>query len=407
MIRRAVAVSLTLLLTTGLLVWLRPFVLATYHVQAAGRILTGTLGPDATGPLDPSESPAGLLPAADLAPVFAHLEAALEADNRFAQAWRLLGRAAARSGDYNRAIDAFTECARLRPRDPLIPVEKAAVHRVLLATEPARAAEGLREDWRDADLSAHDLLLRGEADRLAGSSDDALFWFDQALALDPTFGEAWFRTGQVYAAQQDWRRAAEAFREAERSLPDDGQVQFEMGWALYEQTSDPAAAEPYLRRAVELLPDEMWPVLRLAAVLRAAGRLAEALDLARDAQHAFTDDPWPLIYEGRILLEQGEPDVALDPLQRATALTPPEAEAFYLLGQTYIRLGHWEQAIRASEQAIALKPAQDYYHVGLGQAYRAAGRLAEARDVFQKAIRINPQNESAQQALAEIEDAAP
>jgi len=33
--------------------------------------------------------------------------------------------------------------------------------------------------------------------------------------------------------------------------------------------------------------------------------------------------------------------------------------------------------------------------------------LAEARDVFQKAIRINPQNESAQQALAEIEDAAP
>lgn len=407
MIRRGVAVSVAFVLAVGLLLPLRPFVLAAYHVQVAGRILASTRGMDAAMPLDPGNIQADLLPSADLSPVFAHLEAALENDDQFAQAWRLLGRAAARSGDYDRALSAFAECAKLRPGDPLIPVEKAAVHRTLLSSEPAQATQGLRQDWRDANISAHDLLLRGEEDRLAGEAGGALFWFDQALALDPTSGEAWFRTGQVHATEQDWLQAMEAFRKAERFLPNDGQVQFELGWALYKQAGDPTVAEPYLRRAVDLLPDDMWPTLRLAALLRADGRLAEALTLVRGAERAFPNDPWPLIYEGRILLELGEPDAALAPLQRATALAPPEAEAFYLLGQAATRQGRWEATIRDTQQAIALQPARDYYYVALGQAFRATGKVAEARGAFQQALRFNPQNVAAQQALAEIEGSAP
>ncbi|NOZ05854.1 MAG: tetratricopeptide repeat protein [Chloroflexi bacterium] len=391
----------------GTILLLRHPLATFYHLEMGGHLLSATLGPEATGPLDPgtilrpAPSPDRLIPAAE------HFRAALNQDKENMQACRLLGRTAAWRGEYDTALTIFRYCRTIRPGDPLVPLEEAAVYRALARTDPQRARQGLREAWRDAGVSPAALIRHGEDERTAGNLDEALFWYDQALALDPGAGEAWYRIGLVRAAQMDWGGAVDAYQQAEATLPDDGHLQFEWGWAVYQQTGDARLGEPYLRRAVALLPDEMWPLLRLVALLRAEGRLDEAVELVHYAERRFPADPWPLIYEGRFALLRGNPQRARKTLQRVIEWFPPQAEAYFLVGQTYAQERNWPQAIAALQRAIALDPQHDYIFEALGQVYLASGQIAQARAAFEKALTQNAQNENALKGLQKTEEAHP
>ena len=402
-----IAAVIGFVLFHGTILLLRPRLTVLYHLEMGGHILSATLGSEAARPLDPgtilhsTPDPDRLIPAYD------HFDAALHEDKTNLQACRLLARTAAYRGEYDTALTIFRYCGTIRPGDPLVPLEKIAVYRALAQSDPQRARQGMREAWSGAGVSLAALLRHGEDERTAGNLDEAIFWYDQVLALDPDSGEAWYRIGLVRAAQANWAGAIEAYQRAGALMPDNGHLQFEWGWAVYRQTGDARLAEPYLRRAVDLLPGDVWAPLRLAALLRAEGRMDEAMAVVHDAEQHFPAEPWPLIYEGRFDLFQGKWQQARKALQRVTEWFPPQAEAYFLVGLTYSQEKNWSRAIEELQRAITLEPDHDYFFEALGQAYLSSGRVAEARAAFEEALKQNPRNKDALQGLQKTEEAHP
>lgn len=94
------------------------------------------------------------------------------------------GDAAFRSGNYEEALQKYTESLRWHTRNALVWANRSAAHLKLGQADPAL--------------------------------EDAL----KSRVLDPGYAKAWYREGHAYEAMKKWQEAAEAYFEAARLDPD-------------------------------------------------------------------------------------------------------------------------------------------------------------------------------------------
>jgi Flp pilus assembly protein TadD len=181
-----------------------------------------------------------------------------------------------------------------------------------------------------------------------------------------------------------------------------------MYWSDNAGTTDLAAAETALRKALELRPDYSSPMLNLAAVDRLRGDDRQAIDWVFRALAAGRSDPegvvldWALTYQvasknrraAREVLERGAqtyPDS--ERIHRALALDDYASKRCPEADQT---LGRFEAATRVPEtlNALALIRA-------------CLGRKEEASNLFRRSLAINPNQETVVRSLAVLEGGAP
>lgn len=228
--------------------------------------------------------------------------------------WLIAGDVLARS---DRGSAALTAYDRIPATDPLIGLARA------------RRAEVLGSTGREAE--ARTLLETAAA--APGADAEAL----------SRLGD-WFRKADQHVdAARAYGRAI-ALLEATDAKPN---------WTLYflrgssfEQAGDWKAAEPDLRRALELAPDE----------------------------------PTVLNYLGYALLDRGLTlDAAQTLIARASALRPDDGFITDSLGWAQFRRGQFDEAVVTLERAAAAEPGDPTINEHLGDAYWRAGRRIEAR----------------------------
>jgi tetratricopeptide (TPR) repeat protein len=78
--------------------------------------------------------------------------------------------------------------------------------------------------------------------------------YEQALRLDPGFGEARNNLGTIYYSQKSYRRAIREYKKALRALPASASVYSNMGTAYFSRQEYKKASEAY-EQAVKLDPD--------------------------------------------------------------------------------------------------------------------------------------------------------
>ncbi len=255
-----------------------------------------------------------------LALVFARVATFLAPGN--GATWLIAGEVLSHSGYDDAALAAF---GRIDAGDPLA------------TAAAARKAEVLGEAGRSAEA---EVSLAAAASAASADSDD------------------WARLG-------DWQRKAERYAEAARSY--DRAIRLAAGkpaWILYflrgssfEQAGDWVAAEPDLRAALALAPDE----------------------------------PTVLNYLGYAMLDRGQDTAAAKALvERAARLKPDDGFIVDSLGWAQFRLGDYDAAVKTLERAVQSEPGDPTINEHLGDAYWRTGRRIEARFRWRAALDLDP-----------------
>ncbi len=211
-------------------------------------------------------------------------------------------------------------------------------------------------------LAAYDAYLKGEAASQGMSINDpasvrkALGFYEQAVAIDPGFAQAW--------ASLSW---------ANSSL-------------YFNSTPTPELSERARQageKAVALAPDRGDGYLALGAYERlVAGEHARALaHYEKGLSVAPGDDS---LLRGRALAEQGlgRWDVALAHFKEAERLDPRSVRNLTYVAQTLLRLRRYLEAREAYDRGLALAPANLDLVIGKITSYLGEGDLAGARAVL-------------------------
>jgi tetratricopeptide (TPR) repeat protein len=129
---------------------------------------------------------------------------------------------------------------------------------------------------------ASDYYQRGQAALAVENYSEAIGHFNEAVRLDPRYGEAFYGLGQAYEATGRDRLALDAYLDAIGVQPSLGKAQAAAG-KLYFERKEYSPAEAYLKRATTLVPADPDPYYYLGEIYRMDGKCKASVDMFKKA----------------------------------------------------------------------------------------------------------------------------
>ena len=284
---------------------------------------------------------------------------------------------------------------------------------------------------------------------LEGRLAEAARAFEQAVALDPSNGNAFYGLGNVYAEMGRWADAVNAYYKAVSLNKEDVEALNNLGVALgmrgqHVQAASafrraikvyPKWAEPYYHlgeahralkqeeeareafdRALRLRPDYAArpprPFAKTAPAPRAAGGILEAMravNLGDNLPEKVAASPTPPSPTPSSNTAPADAAPSANATPRPAA--PTEAESPYDLGVREARAGRHREAVAAFRQAVALDRRNPAAYRALGDAYAALESWGESVDAYEQAARLAPGDAETYQKLgrayAKLRETAP
>lgn len=249
----------------------------------------------------------------------------------------------------------------------------------------------------------------------AGDHEAALRLAARHLKADPGSVAARLVIARVHIARDDYERAYEELRSAQRTEPGHVDVLYHLGLVagrlavaelerLARIAPDSARMHQVVAESLEAQgkqheaalafeealarqPDLFDALIGLARLRRTALRCEEAIALYERAERvrATYDGAYGL---GVCLQYEQDDEQALAQFQTAIRRNPQSALAWQGLGISQMKLGRTEEAIAHLLKAIELQPTMDEAYYTLGQAYRRAGDLERAKVAFDRAQQL-------------------
>lgn len=145
----------------------------------------------------------------------------------------------------------------------------------------------------------------------------------------------------------------------------------------------------YLSWAMERLPDNSCLQFNCSKRLAAAGKLDDALKLAKMAVDATAN---PLVFHhcGKLLLKAGELNASIEMQRRAIAAHHDSPSYHINLSYALARTGATPEAIDEARIAIGLNGQNPSYYAHLGGMLMQSGDIDEAIVTLEKAIELDP-----------------
>jgi tetratricopeptide (TPR) repeat protein len=176
--------------------------------------------------------------------------------------------------------------------------------------------------------------------------------------------------GHSAAWDQEWGKAAAAYRKALQEMPDHPKALNSLGLALFQQGNYEEALQIY-KRAAQVSPDDPSPMEKLGQLLERTGHLKEAIDVAVRAAELF--------------LNQRDVDKAIENWVRVTMLDPDHVIAHSRLALAHERLGHKTQAVTE--------------FIAVASLLQRTGNVQKAAELVQRAVQLYPESEESKQAM--------
>jgi tetratricopeptide (TPR) repeat protein len=277
---------------------------------------------------------------------FDHLDKALAVDPGNYEARLAFADAKRVQGDFDGAKKAYEETLVVKPNAAEVHYGVALVHAVQNRADLALAAlrKAHQLDPRDPDIQFE--LGR----RVQGA--EAVQLLGKALAGRPRWPAAQLELAGAQLRAGDAASAETALQALIKANPNDPVTIARHGAALAALGRD-AEAEPVLRKALELVPNDYPTALSLAQVYERTERYEEAFTQYRNAADVKRESAQPLIAAARLGLELERPLLSGALLEKALEREPRSAQALALYGDVLVARGD-KKAARERYQ-LALK----------------------------------------------------
>jgi Tfp pilus assembly protein PilF len=180
--------------------------------------------------------------------------------------------------------------------------------------------------------------------------------------------------GDRYAGREQYREAIIEYRNVLRHDQANVRAIRQLG-LMHFKLGDGAQAYPFLRKAEELLPDDLDVRLRLATIYYAAGKPSDA---RREVDFVLGRDPKnleALLLLGGLVTSPEEVNAAIQRLETAQGDLGPQPKLETALGTLYVRKGDLPNAERNFLAACPEDPKSVEAHTALGTFYLGARDL--------------------------------
>jgi DNA-binding winged helix-turn-helix (wHTH) protein/TolB-like protein/Tfp pilus assembly protein PilF len=242
-------------------------------------------------------------------------------------------------------------------------------------------------------LEAYGLYLKGRNawnKRTTDALQQAIDYFQQAIALDPNYGEAYAGLADCYnmlvvygrlEPKEGFPKAKEAATKALEIDENSAEAHTSMAFIKFRWDWDRTATEREFQEAIKLkpayAPAHQWYSSYLVAVERFDEAIAEA---------KRTEELEPLSFVasshlGWIYYLAGQNDKAIEQCRKILELDPSSFPARRYLGLAYEAKGMYPEAIAEFQTGVKLS-GSPLMHALLGHAYAASGKSAEAKQVL-------------------------
>jgi tetratricopeptide (TPR) repeat protein len=251
------------------------------------------------------------------------------------------------------------------------------------------------------DLDAYVLYRRGmdayHRPRTTKSIEEALDWFNQALALDPDYAAAHAGICTTYASgfavTSDTvfiDRAEESCAAALRRDPNLDVVHWALG-DLYLNRGEDRDAELAFKRALEINPNNVPAISGLGDVYYRQQRISQAEETYRKAI-GLQPGNWATYNAlGWFLHQNGRYDEAAEQFRQLVSIDSRNMQGYSNLGTSLMMSGNFAAAAAAFMRSIEIEPTRNAYS-SLGILYYYMGEVDEATAALQHAVDLAPQD---------------
>ncbi len=234
-----------------------------------------------------------------------------------------------------------------------------------------------------------------------GYSHEAIQSYIRAVEFVPDNASILVRLAVLQRGMEKTTEAREALQDAIQQRPDYAIAYRELG-RTYEQLGDDDNARANFIKAIQLDPDDLIAIERLAVLHLSAKRYAESEKLLK---HALTlDNSNPAFYTllGTLYVQSERPAHALDIWQRASEREPQNGVYHRERARAHLQMGQLEDAKQALALAERFTIADPEVHFLKGQVLEGLGNLNLAARSYAFAIENDAQDLRFHHALAEL-----
>jgi tetratricopeptide (TPR) repeat protein len=286
-------------------------------------------------------------------PDLRYARAAVSADPQSGEAHALVGAALFASGEYEGALAAYRDAARLDPTS-------------------FPAILGLAEVQLELGLVREATSQAQEAVRLGPASKDAALLLVRALA-----------------GQQDYAGAERALLALRARFPDDPDVETLAG-RLQAARGDSAAARATFLRVLQRAPDSVDALAGLASIELDTGLTPDTRARIEEAVAQRPRDPRVLLVAGRMYLAENDVARAEAVLRRAFTLDPASVEVGQALVEVLKRTRRLDEAADVLARMFERRPRALELRTSRAVLLEQAGKLQEARSLYERIVEEDP-----------------
>lgn len=288
----------------------------------------------------------------------------LDADPMHLDALHFLGLTYAQAGKLTKALEYLTQAKNLNPEASLLN-NLANVYKKLHQTE------------------------------------EAIYHYLQAIALEPEYAQAHNNLASIYAQNNQYQAALAHYIKAVNAAPDFSAAHFNLGLLLLKN-NELDAAKTQFNNVLSLNPDATEALFYLGVLHLNSGALDEAKNalstlLEQDPEHVEA-----LVNLGVIALKNEENQSAVDYFSKALALDNEHIDARNNLAGTFMHHDRFENALMHYDVLLKAEPNNTEYLYNCGVAQMALGHLNEAIVFFEQVLHLEHKHTPSLNNLAAI-----